>query len=108
MMINAMTIDFDSKDFENPEIQNLYSHIQALALNEDEVEEVEDLLQPDDEGMKSLEPLIEEFKKVVYGEGGYEDPDKNSAYVRDTLKKRVSPVGLQLNPFAVALFHFVL
>jgi non-homologous end joining protein Ku len=89
MMINAMTIDFDSKNFENPEIQNLYAHIQALALDEKEVEPVEDYLQPDEEGLENISNLITGFRDVVYGEDGYMDPD-TKAKTAKRLGKRVS------------------
>jgi hypothetical protein len=46
-----MTIDFNSRNFENPSIQQFYAGLQALALGEKEPEPVEDLLEPDYEGM---------------------------------------------------------
>lgn len=93
MMINAMTIDFDSKNFENPEIQNLYAHIQALALDEKEVEVVEDYLQPDEEGLATISDLITGFRDVVYGRDGYLDPDQKAKAAKN-LKKRVSSLLL--------------
>jgi Ku70/Ku80 C-terminal arm len=89
MMINAMTIDFNSKNFENPEIQNLYAHIQALALEEKEVEQVEDYLKPDKEGLKSISDLIVGFRDVVFGQDGYIDPE-GKANTANYLNKRVS------------------
>ena len=89
-MINALTIDFDSKNFENPDIQQFYSVVQSIALEEEEMEEVEDYLQPDREGMKQLFPLIEEFKKNVYGEGGYVAPEERQKVLK-ALKKRDKP-----------------
>ena len=51
LLIKNLTIDFDPRNFENPTIQKFYSGLQALALNEDEPEPVEDLLEPDYEEM---------------------------------------------------------
>ena len=51
LLIKNLTIDFDARNFENPTIQKFYSGLQALALNEDEPEPVEDLLEPDYEEM---------------------------------------------------------
>ena len=51
LLIKNLTIDFNSRNFENPSIQKFYSGLQALALNEEEPEPVEDLLEPDYEEM---------------------------------------------------------
>jgi ATP-dependent DNA helicase 2 subunit 1 len=69
-----MTIDFNSRNFENPSIQQFYAGLQALALNEEEPEPVEDLLEPDYEGMKRFDPLIEKFKDAFF-DGAEEDPE---------------------------------
>jgi ATP-dependent DNA helicase 2 subunit 1 len=58
LLVKNMTIDFNSRNFENPSIQQFYSGLQALALNEEEAEPVEDLLEPDYEGMQRFNPLI--------------------------------------------------
>lgn len=52
LVIRNLSIDFNSRDFENPSLQKFYSGLQALALNEEEPEPVEDLLEPDYEEMK--------------------------------------------------------
>ena len=44
LLIRNLTIDFDSRNFENPTIQKFYSGLQALALGEQEPEPVQDLL----------------------------------------------------------------
>lgn len=87
-----MTIDFSSKNFENPDIQSLYSHIQALALEEEEIEEPVDYLQQDVEGLKALEPLIDNFKRSLYGESGYQDPKEREKVIK-MLKKRNKPAA---------------
>ena len=51
LLIKNLTIDFEPRNFENPTIQKFYSGLQALALNEDEPEPVDDLLEPDYEEM---------------------------------------------------------
>ncbi len=66
LLVKNMTIDFNSRNFENPSIQQFYAGLQALALNEEEPEPVEDLLEPDYEGMKRFDPLIQKFKDVFY------------------------------------------
>jgi len=61
-----LAINFDSRNFENVTIQKFYSGLQALALGDDEQEEVEDCLKPDAEGMKQYEPLIDNFKALLF------------------------------------------
>jgi len=45
-----------------------------LALNEEEPEKFEDLLEPDYEGLKKFEPVINKFRDVFY-DGEKEDPE---------------------------------
>ncbi len=66
LLIRNMTIDFDSRKFENPTVQKFYSGLQALALGEQEPEPVQDLLEPDYEGMKQFQPLIDRFKDTFF------------------------------------------
>jgi ATP-dependent DNA helicase 2 subunit 1 len=48
LLINNLTIhNFDFRDFENPSLQKFYSHLQAHALNEKDVQLRPDLLEPD-------------------------------------------------------------
>jgi len=67
LLIKNLSIDFDSRQFENPAIQNFYTTIQALALNEKEPEPIVDIMQPDYEGMAKFAAIIEQFKEVTYG-----------------------------------------
>lgn len=90
MLINSMTIDFSSRNFENPEIQNLYAHIQAIALDEKEIEPVIDYLQPDTEGLKNISNLILGFRDVVYGKNGYVDPEEKAG-IANQLGPRAKP-----------------
>lgn len=74
-MINALTVDFDPYNFENPNLQSTYSYLQALALGEREPEPIKDYLQPDEEGMKKVENLILSFRDLCFGDN-YVDPEE--------------------------------
>ncbi len=49
ILINSLTTEVDSRNFENPAIQTFYSRLQAIALDEKNPEPVEDLIVPDEE-----------------------------------------------------------
>ena len=67
-IIKKMNIEFDSRNFENPTIQKFYATLQTLALNEGEIEEVQDYIQPDDTQLKKvLNGLDEEFNQTFLG-----------------------------------------
>ena len=53
-VVKSLRIKFDSRAFENPVLQRCYANLQALALDRDMVEETEDLLQPDLDGMSKV------------------------------------------------------
>jgi len=74
LLVKNLNIDFDSRDFENPTIQKFFTGLQALALQEDEPDEVQDLLEPDYEGMSKFKPVIDKFKDAFY-DGEAEDPE---------------------------------
>ena len=74
LLIKNLNIDFDSRNFQNPTIQKFFSGLQALALNEDEPEQVQDDLEPDYEGLKKFAPVIGRFRDVFY-DGAREDPE---------------------------------
>ncbi|XP_024517551.1 ATP-dependent DNA helicase 2 subunit KU70 [Selaginella moellendorffii] len=61
--------EFTVYDIQNPALQRHYSNLQALGLQEDTVEEVEDCTLPDEEGMKrpSIVAVVQAFKDTVYG-----------------------------------------
>jgi ATP-dependent DNA helicase 2 subunit 1 len=68
-VINSLTVeDFDPKSFENPDIQNFYSVLQALALKENVPEEIVDYLQPDIEAMQSRIDVFAGFNRCFFGE----------------------------------------
>ena len=73
LIVKNMEIDFNSRNFENPSIQQFFAGLQALALNEEKPEAVDDLMEPDYEGMRKFDPLIEQFKDVFF-DGNDEDP----------------------------------
>lgn len=85
-MINALTVSFDPNNFENPNLQSMYSYLQALALNEPEPEPIKDLLQPDYEGMKKVQSLVINFRDLCFGED-YVDPEER-VEVNAKLQKR--------------------
>ena len=70
-IIKKMNISFDCRAFENVELQKFYATLQALALEETNVEPVEDTLQPHTEGLeKVLDGLDEKFRKSIFGKEG--------------------------------------
>ena len=66
LLIKNLNIEFDSRNFENPTIQKFFSGLQALALNENEPEDIENDLEPDYEGLKRFAPVINKFKDAFY------------------------------------------
>jgi ATP-dependent DNA helicase 2 subunit 1 len=70
-IIKKMNISFDCRAFENVELQKFYSTLQALALEENKIEQVDDTMQPHTEGLeKVLKGLDENFRKTIFGENG--------------------------------------
>ena len=66
-LIKKMNISFDCRNFENFSLQKFYSTLQALALEENETEEIDDLIQPDNEGLKKvLKGIDVEFRKSFF------------------------------------------
>ena len=94
-MINAMTVDFDARNFENPDLQKFYSSIQALALQQDEIEPIIDYIQPDEEGLGPISDLIIKFRDMCFGED-YVDIDQR-VKLAENLSKRVSDGILSLS-----------
>lgn len=62
-LVQALTID-EFPLIENPSLQKHYASIQALALDQDELELGPDTSLPDEEGFEKVRPLCEEFKTV--------------------------------------------
>ena len=73
LLVKNLNIEFDSRNFENPTIQKFYSGLQALALKEENPAPVQNLLDPDYEGLAQFQPVIDRFKDVFY-DGEKEDP----------------------------------
>ena len=79
-LIKKMNISFDCRNFENFSLQKFYSTLQALALEENETEEIDDLIQPDNEGLnKVLKGIDVEFRKSFFkgSEKGKYDENEN-------------------------------
>ncbi|CAA3022081.1 ATP-dependent DNA helicase 2 subunit KU70 [Olea europaea subsp. europaea] len=82
---------FSVCQFANPALQRHYAVLQALALDEDEMPDVQDETLPDEEGMArpGVVKALEEFKLSVYGENYDEESDSiASGKTSDASKKR--------------------
>ena len=85
-LIKKMNISFDCRNFENVSLQKFYATLQALALEEKETENIDDLIQPDNDALeKVLQGCDENFRKIFYGDN-YES-DLNEKYYKG--KKKV-------------------
>jgi len=78
-LVKTLRIKFSSSNFENPTLQIHYANLQALALDRETVEETNDLLQPDEEGMQTYSDTINNFKSSVLPDGYTPDPKKTPA-----------------------------
>ena len=88
-IIKKMNISFDCRAFENVELQKFYSTLQALALEESNIEQVEDTLQPHSEGLeKVLNGLDENFRKAVFGDKGGKTEEVIEKYISGKKRKR--------------------
>ena len=88
-IIKKMNISFDCRAFENVELQKFYSTLQALALEESNIEQVEDTLQPHSEGLeKVLNGLDENFRKTVFGDKGGKTEEVIEKYISGKKRKR--------------------
>ncbi|XP_031257161.1 ATP-dependent DNA helicase 2 subunit KU70 [Pistacia vera] len=83
--------DFSVCQFANPALQRHYAVLQALALEEDEMPDINDETLPDEEGMSrpGVVKAIEEFKLSVYGEDYDEESEcAGNGKVSEASKKR--------------------
>ena len=64
-LVKTLRIRFDSTQFENPALQRHYAALQALALDKDELEETDDYVVPDDEGMAKFRDVIDAFEECL-------------------------------------------
>ncbi|OAY84951.1 ATP-dependent DNA helicase 2 subunit KU70, partial [Ananas comosus] len=73
--------NFSVCQFTNPALQRHYGILQALALGEDEMPDIEDETVPDEEGMArpGIVNVIQEFKNAVYGENHDQEEDESAA-----------------------------
>ena len=87
-LIKKMNISFDCRAFENFELQKFYSTLQALALEEPNIEPIEDTLQPHTEGLeKVLNGLDEEFRQSIFGNSGGKTSEVCGKYVKGNRNK---------------------
>ena len=90
-IIKKMNISFDCRAFENYELQKFYATLQALALDEPNIEPVEDTMQPNEEGLeKVLDGLDEEFRKAVFGNYGGKPEEVMEKYNKGNKNKNRS------------------
>ena len=88
-IIKKMNISFDCRAFENVELQKFYSTLQALALEESNVEKVEDTMQPHTEGLeKVLNGLDENFRKAIFGDSGGKTEELMKQYINGKKRSR--------------------
>ena len=88
-LIKKMNISFDCRSFENVELQKFYSTLQALALEETNIEPIEDTIQPHSEGLeKVLNGLDETFRKSIFGNEGGKTSEVCQKYVRGYSNKK--------------------
>ena len=87
LLIKNLSINFDPRNFENPTIQKFYSGLQALALGEDEPEQVEDLLEPDYEEFEKRKPVFDRFKNTFF-DGQSSDAELSEPKSRGTGRGR--------------------
>lgn len=96
-LIKKMSINFDSRNHENPSIQKFYSTLQAIALGEEAVEEVEDQLQPDKESLEKLNNIDVDFAEAFFDE--IRDYSLNKNVIEDRKraeKKRVNEIDIEI------------
>ena len=88
-IIKKMNISFDCRAFENVELQKFYSTLQALALEESNIEKVEDTMQPHTEGLeKVLNGLDENFRKAIFGDNGGKTEELMKQYINGKKRSR--------------------
>jgi ATP-dependent DNA helicase 2 subunit 1 len=99
LLIKSLSIDFDCRNFENPDLQTFFSNLQAIALNENDPEEIDDLLEPDVEGMGKYASVVDNFKDIIWT-GAYHDPEVGNAGAAPKLavsKKKKADDGSDLD-----------
>ncbi|KAI3918697.1 hypothetical protein MKX01_042017, partial [Papaver californicum] len=81
--------DFAVCQFANPALQRHYAILQALALDEDEMPELNDETLPDKQGMsrQGIINALEEFKVSVYGEN-YDQEEADALFATTEASKK--------------------
>ena len=82
-VVKKLRINFTSRDFDNPSLQRHYASLQALALDREDVEPVQDHVMPDREGMARFEDVVKAFVEAVYPPG-YECSTGTTAALKRT------------------------
>ncbi|OMJ95374.1 hypothetical protein SteCoe_1293 [Stentor coeruleus] len=85
MIGNIQLGDFDVKSYYNPVLQHFYTNLEALALEEPKPPQIQDSLEPDEEGMQKKEQYIKEFWELAYN-GNAKRQTKND--IGDGKKKK--------------------
>lgn len=67
-VVKTLRIRFDSHNFENPALQKHFAALQAIALERDVVEDIDDHTLPDVEGMLEHSEILEEFRNNTLGD----------------------------------------
>ena len=88
-LIKKINISFNCRHFENVSLQKFYSTLQALALEESNIEQVEDTLQPHSEGLeKVLNGLDENFRSSIFGNTGGKTDELVKQYINGKKRNR--------------------
>eukprot|EP01094_Clydonella_sp_ATCC50884_P000497 TRINITY_DN10386_c0_g1_i1.p1 TRINITY_DN10386_c0_g1~~TRINITY_DN10386_c0_g1_i1.p1 ORF type:complete len:641 (+),score=205.12 TRINITY_DN10386_c0_g1_i1:133-2055(+) len=66
-MVKTLRVRFDSQNFENPALQKHFAALQAIALEREVVDDIEDHTLPDEEGMMEHSDVLEEFRDSTLG-----------------------------------------
>ncbi|ESN99570.1 hypothetical protein HELRODRAFT_192857 [Helobdella robusta] len=86
-LVKKLQFQFNSDSFENPQLQQYYNNVEAMALARDCPEEISDFTQPDEEKIeKRAGKLIKEFKELV-------QMDKRSTTAANKKKNAPNAVG---------------
>jgi hypothetical protein len=88
-LIKKMNISFDCRNFENVTLQKFYATLQALALEETEVEEVDDFINPDNNALETiLKGCDKEFRDVFGLDAPCEEEKKVAKKVKGVKRER--------------------
>jgi len=75
VVVKALSINFTGQTICNPSLQKHYNVLQALALDEEDAEEHDDELEPDWDGIKKFETVLEDFRSAAFDVAFEEDEE---------------------------------